>query len=318
VEQLQTKNLTLVNTDCLALLKTLDDNSIDLIATDPPYYKVVDADWDKQWTTETDFFQWLEQVMTELARVLKPNGSIYLFAGPHTATKVENAMTKHFTMLNHLYWAKPSGRWNLSRKEDLRRYFPQTEHILFAESKKKAPFAYEPIRSHLHQAIIDAGITQKQIDQACGIKMSGHWFGKSQWSMPPEKHYKTIKKLVGNKGKLKSYKQLYQEYRQLRDHSNQARRVFNVTKHVPHTNVWTYPSVQYYPGKHPCEKPLQMMIDIINASSLPGQVVLDCFVGGGSTAVACLKTDRTFIGSELGKEEYQGAKQRIERALNSV
>lgn len=318
MEKLQTKTLTLVNADCLQLLKTLEDDSIDLIATDPPYYKVVDAEWDKQWQTEQDFFNWLNTVMIELSRVLKPNGSIYLFAGPHLATKVELLMSEHFEILNHLYWAKPSGRWNLNRKEDLRRYFPKTEHIIFAESKKKASFGYEPIRAHLHQAIIDAGITQKQVDAACGTKMSGHWFGKSQWSMVPEKHYKTIKKLVCKKATLKPYKQLYKEYRQLREQSNAARRIFNVTKHVPHTNVWAYKSVQYYPGKHPCEKPLEMMKDIINASSLPGQIVLDIFVGGGSTPVACIETGRTFIGSELGEQEYQGAKQRITQSLNNI
>jgi site-specific DNA-methyltransferase (adenine-specific) len=75
--------------------------------------------------------------------------------------------------------------------------------------------------------------------------------------------------------------------------------------------VWDYKPVAYYQGKHPCEKPLPLMEHIITTSSLLGDVVLDCFVGGGSTAVACLKTGREFIGSELGKDEFDGAVKRI-------
>lgn len=41
--------------------------------------------------------------------------------------------------------------------------------------------------------------------------------------------------------------------------------------------------VQWYQGKHPCEKPLDLIRHIIEASSRPGDVVLDTFVGSGST-----------------------------------
>ncbi|WP_340121428.1 DNA methyltransferase [Methylobacter svalbardensis] len=55
----------------------------------------------------------------------------------------------------------------------------------------------------------------------------------------------------------------------------QQRRHFAVTKHVHFTNVWDFKSVQWYPGKHPCEKPLDLMRHIIEASSRPGDMVLD-------------------------------------------
>lgn len=302
MEKYQTENLSLYNADCLQLLANIEDNSIDLIATDPPYFRVVAEKWDRQWKNEADFFNWLDQVLAEMHRVLKPTGSIYLFAGPHLATKVEYAIARHFNMLNHIIWRKPSGRHQGCSKESLRRFFPQTEHILFAESKKPVPFAFEPIRAYLHQAIKKADVTQKQVDRACGCQMSGHWFGKSQWSMPSRKHYNTINRLVG--GHLKPYPDLYQEYRTLLENSNNGRRTFNVTKHVPFTNVWDFKPVQFYPGKHPCEKPLALMEHIINTSSLPGDIVLDAFVGGGTTPVACVNTGRRFVGSELGVGEF--------------
>jgi len=49
LKKYQQKNITLHRVDCLQLLKTLADNSIDLIATNPPYFKVKGEAWDNQW-----------------------------------------------------------------------------------------------------------------------------------------------------------------------------------------------------------------------------------------------------------------------------
>lgn len=60
------------------------------------------------------------------------------------------------------------------------------------------------------------------------------------------------------------------------------RRPFSVSALMPFTDVWTYKPVQFYPGKHTCEKPAEMMRDIIAASSKPSDVVADFFMGSGS------------------------------------
>ncbi len=305
METYQEKNLILHNTDCLKLLDNLPENSIDLIVTDPPYYNVKADPWDRQWKNKQNFFTWLNKVLEQLQRVLKPNGSIYFFAGPHLATEVELQVKRHFNLLNHIIWCKPSGRHNGCRKESLRKYFPQTEHIIFASSKKKSAFAYEPIREYLNNERMMANITQSHINKACGCKMAGHWFSTHQWSFPSKKHYQTMEKLF--KKKLKPYDQLKAEYKAIK----QTRRTFNVTRHVPYTNVWHHKPVQYYSGKHPCEKPLDLIIHIITASSLPGDTILDVFSGSGTTAIACKKTGRNFIGSEFGKKEYLQAIKRI-------
>ncbi|MGZ5025720.1 MAG: DNA-methyltransferase [Methylobacter sp.] len=301
----QKATLTLHNTDCLTLLSQLPDNSIDLIATDPPYYKVKGEAWDNQWRNKADFFAWLDTILLEYHRVLKPAGSLYLFAGPHLATQVDVAVSRRFNLLNHIIWRKPSGRHNGCNKESLRRYFPQTEHIMFAESRKKTPFAFEPIRGYLDNARTAANISRKQIDQACVCQMSGHWFDRSQWTFPSLDNYQAMDKLFGNT--LKPYDQLKMEYKAIK----QQRRHFAVTKHVPYTNVWDFKPVQWYPGKHPCEKPLDLMRHIIEASSKPGDMVLDTFVGSGSTAMACRDLNRRFIGCEMGTDEFDGAVDRL-------
>jgi len=52
--------------DCLELMKELEDNSVDLVLTDPPYYKVNKADWDKQWETFDEYLNWLESIAIEI------------------------------------------------------------------------------------------------------------------------------------------------------------------------------------------------------------------------------------------------------------
>jgi site-specific DNA-methyltransferase (adenine-specific) len=63
---------------------------------------------------------------------------------------------------------------------------------------------------------------------------------------------------------------------------------------------------------HPTEKPVELNKIFILNSSNEKDVVLDCFMGSGSTGVACLNTNRNFIGIELDKDFFEIAKKRIE------
>lgn len=63
---------------------------------------------------------------------------------------------------------------------------------------------------------------------------------------------------------------------------------------------------------HPTQKPVDMFRYLIQASSNEGQIVLDPFMGSGTTAVACIKEKRHFIGFELNEEYYEKACKRIQ------
>jgi len=62
---------------------------------------------------------------------------------------------------------------------------------------------------------------------------------------------------------------------------------------------------------HPTEKPVELMEILVNNSSQEGELVLDPFMGSGSTGVACVNTNRKFIGMELDEEYFKIAEQRI-------
>ncbi|ELK9467147.1 site-specific DNA-methyltransferase, partial [Escherichia coli] len=248
---------------------------------------------------------WLDQCLAQFWRVLKPAGSLYLFCGHRLASDIEIMMRERFSVLSHIIWAKPSGRWNGCNKESLRTYFPATERILFAEHYQ-GPYrpkdaGYEakgralkqhvmaPLIAYFRDARAALGITAKQIVDATGKKnMVSHWFSASQWQLPDESDYLKLQALFARVAEEKH-----------------QRRYFGVTAQVPYTDVWTHKPVQYYPGKHPCEKPAEMLQQIISASSRPGDLVADFFMGSGSTVKAAMALGRRATGVELETERFE-------------
>jgi site-specific DNA-methyltransferase (adenine-specific) len=85
-------------------------------------------------------------------------------------------------------------------------------------------------------------------------------------------------------------------------------------------NVKRTPDVLFYDKiaskklQHPTEKPINMLEDFINAYGLTTAIVLDPFMGSGTTGVACVNTNRNFIGIELDENYFNIAKKRIETA----
>ena len=65
---------------------------------------------------------------------------------------------------------------------------------------------------------------------------------------------------------------------------------------------------------HPTQKPSELMETLINEYTKEDDIILDCFMGSGSTGVACMNINRKFIGIELDENYFNIAKQRIEEA----
>lgn len=81
------------------------------------------------------------------------------------------------------------------------------------------------------------------------------------------------------------------------------------------TNVWEINRVAYgskEKTEHPAQFPIEMIERITKGWSNEGGVVLDPFMGSGTTAIACINTNRNFIGFELDKGYYEEAIKRID------
>jgi DNA modification methylase len=78
-------------------------------------------------------------------------------------------------------------------------------------------------------------------------------------------------------------------------------------------NIWKIPN-QKREINHPAPFPEQLANDHIVSWSNPGDTVLDCFMGSGTTAIACINTNRNYIGFEIDPDYYKIAEERIRKA----
>jgi adenine-specific DNA-methyltransferase len=330
----------LYHCDALTLLRAIPTHSVDLIATDPPYMNVKAHAWDRQWKTRADFLAWMDTHLIEMVRVLKPNGSLYLFCWPKMAAHIELLIAARMNVLNRITWVKPaySTKAEMFTKDDLRTYFPTSETVFFAEqygadgyalgesayareTDKLRGFVFEPLKSYIKDEWERAGLTRADLNRAIGKAVNGggmasHYIGETgQWELPRPEHYAAMQRYANARGGdylRREYDDLRREYDDLRAEFEDLRRPFFARPDAPYTDVWTFPTVSAYPGKHPAEKPLEMMRHIVTISSKPGAVVLDPFAGGGTTLAAAKLEGRQYIGCDLDWAYVQRARKRIE------
>jgi DNA modification methylase len=82
------------------------------------------------------------------------------------------------------------------------------------------------------------------------------------------------------------------------------------------TDVWTknnHTTSKEYAGWHSTQKPIALLERIIKAHTKPGDVVVDCFSGAGSTMIACNNLGRDFKGCEFDKEYVDKSLERLEK-----
>lgn len=88
---------------------------------------------------------------------------------------------------------------------------------------------------------------------------------------------------------------------------------------VPRSNVFVADSYRHgQPGKvdHPTQKPTKIILPLVEASSATGDLILDPFMGSGTTGVACIRTGRKFLGIEKEPKYFDIACKRIEAEIN--
>lgn len=241
---------TLIHGNSLDILKEFEDNSFDVIITDPPFFlsnggitcqngkmvSVDKGDWDKLDIMTMEEFYLV--VLEEFKRILKHDGTLWIFGTMHNIYSLGYLITKlEFKIMNNIVWQKSNPSPNLG----CRMFTHSTETILWVKQNKN----------------------------------SKHIF-----------NYKLMKELNGGK--------------QMKD-------------------VWTTSTTkksEKFFGKHPTQKPLKIMERLILASTNEDSIILDPFVGSGTTCVAAKQLNRKSIGIDIERDFIDIAINRIEDVTN--
>ena len=299
--------------DSLELLRQLPACSVSLVLTDPPYHatKKKNIYGDTAFAKDQQYLDWLAHYAVEWRRVLRPNGSLFLFCDSSMAGRLEVLFSKHFNILSHVVWTKPNepgfdGWKGKMRKEAMRQWYPHSERLLFAEPASEGNLHRSPFGQFLRDAREQAGLTMHQLTGLIGAHGKvNHGGAVSNWedgrNTPSREQYAKICEALLGTGRVKSMPP-YED----------VIRVFSIDGSREFTDVWTFPSVRPYKGKHPAEKPEALLEHAISATTYEGDVVLDCFGGSGSTAVAALRQRRRVVSIEIDPNWAASAAKRIE------
>jgi adenine-specific DNA-methyltransferase len=324
-------NATLYLGDCLEILPTLP--KVDAVITDPPYFKVKGDYWDNQWDTADGFLSWMRLVVGALSDRLEANGSLYLFASPQMASRVESVIRGRLSVLANITWNKGARRKGAAGSgvdvTSLRTFWQaSSERIIFAEPYGSDEVAegeagYTTACENTKRGIFGdylrgefqrAGVTNRAIAALFPSATGGLTGCVSNWligyNCPTKEQYQKMREFLNVDGG----EYLKREYEYLKREYEDLRRPFNVTDKDQWGDVWEFDPPPPYPDRHPCEKPLPLLRHMLKASTKPGAVVLDAFVGSGSCGDAALGMERNFIGIEKDETHFIRACERIENA----
>ena len=338
-------------------MKLLPDNSVDCCVTSPPYFGLRDYGTSEQIGLEETpelFIQKLVDVFSEVKRVLKPSGTLWLNLGDSYAggggASGHTSETKNLGATTSTYGAIKSGgkRYGLKQKDligipwmaafalrsagwylrqDIIWHKPNPmpesvtdrctkahEYIFLMSKSAKYYYDHEAIMQDVAVSSISR-LCQDIEKQTGSDRVPGKSNGnmKASWNGSSFDKGKTGE-MMGTRGGLKS--------------GNKARKTgsergcpentrSNVCGSVPwegmkanKRSVWTV-TTKPFSEAHFATFPQDLIVDCIKAGCPEGGVVLDPFMGAGTTAVVARKLNRNFIGFELNKEYIDIANKRL-------
>ena len=288
--------------DSLEVLKTIPDSSIDLVISDPPYFKVINESWDYLWRTEDDYLKWSELWIAEISRVLRVGGSIYVFGYFRMLSKLLPILNDHGLELRQQIVIDKGMQAVAGRATRQYKIFPNvTESVLFLYKDNKS-FA----KQFLKQRQKDLGLSSTDINKALGVKTNGG----GMWSIYTGDNVCKQFPTEDSWNRLQQILKFDIPY-------NQVSQTFNPIIGI--TDVWD--DIDFYADTHrihPTQKPTKLVERMVLASSNSGDVILDPFMGGGTTGVVCKQINREFIGIEIDQQYFELAKQRIESSVHQI
>jgi site-specific DNA-methyltransferase (adenine-specific) len=298
----QNPSVYLYHGNCLSLLDAIaakyPQGRFDAIFADPPYFlsnggitchagrmlRVDKGDWDKSRGPELNHgfnLEWLKRCQ----KVLKPNGTIWVSGTHHVIFSIGYALQQlGYKILNDIAWEKPNPPPNLSC-----RYFTHsTETILWAarDEKSKHIFNYQDMRK----------VTGKQMKTVWRKK---EFLGSATVPVAP---FGVSPNEISEGA------------------SGATPNAAGETPALP-GNIWTLSAPgndEKTHGKHPTQKPIALIERCLLASTNEGDLVLDPFLGGGTTAIAAIKLKRGCVGVEADRAFLSIAIKRADQEIISI
>lgn len=240
-------------------LKSLGDNSVDLIFADPPY-NIKKADWD-DFETHEKYVEWSIKWIEEASRVLKSTGTLYICGFSEILADLKAPSMKFFKTCRWIVWhyknkANLGNDWGRSHESIL--VFRKTKKFTFNIDAIRIPYSEHTLKYPSHP--------QAETSQYGNGKENGHI-----WEPNP-----------------------------------------NGAKPKDILEIPTTCNGMHEKTPHPTQKPEELLRKIILASSNEGDLVIDPFLGSGTTAVAAEQLKRKWMGCDLSPEYMNWAVERLE------
>ena len=251
------------------------------------------------------FLEFLRERLIVLRELMDPQGSIYLHLDETMAFPVKIIMDEVFGPTHYRNWItrKKSNRKNFTRNQygnisDYVLFYTKTESYIWNRSYESwtdewAAREYQYIEER-------TGRRYKKVPvHAPGVRngeTGKPWRGKMP---PPGKHWQYPPRVLDE---LDAKGEIYWS-----PTKNPRRKIyFDQSQGVPVQDIWldcrdAHNQMIEVTG-YPTEKPVEMLRRIVAASSDPGDLVLDCFAGSGTTLVAAEELGRKWIGIDSGTE----------------
>lgn len=281
--------IDLYNGDCLKLMKNISEKSVDCVICDLPY-GVTEYEWDKIINGK--------ELFAEYKRVCKQNANVLLFCQIKFAKYL--MCSTYPTEFSHcLIWVKGNKTRHLSVDK-----LPMSQYemiLCFRINKYDNKEKHKALRQYFTDELKKSGLSIKEIEEKIPNRSAHHWFRfSSDFRIPTEKNYIRLREITG----------LYK-----RDYKEIKNEFISEKKNICTYNGKRESDVLKYELKenrvHPTQKPVNLLEYLIKTYTNEGDTVLDNCMGSGSTGVACVNTNRDFIGIELDKDYFNIAKQRI-------
>lgn len=293
---------TLYLGDCMDVLPTL--GKVDAVITDPPY-GVLDEEWDNMDMRELSRF-----TMAWVSQVAAKSDTLVSFFAQAKRAAIDPVLQILYEDCRQLIWNKCGGRVS-----DAGMFFAY-EPIYFC--KPIASFSVcEPktmvVAEMIGAARKKAGLSKGAVDMQVRGKKTGLCYRWEEAACLPT--LEQVRKLRSFLPLGDDFDAAYGEAVAARDSVNVKLRAKASENAARMLDVLTVPPTSGGVGRHPTEKPVPLMASLLGVSSERGDLILDPFMGSGTTGVAAIQLGRKFIGIERDERYFEIACKRIEQAV---